>query len=104
VLHARFAIVRGPTRSFDHKMLRNIMIVCIILHNMIVEDERHLYLGADDFVYDQIEESLYEPVPHTTNQQLTDFIKCYHCIRDKGTYSQLQSNLIEHLWQIHKQS
>ncbi|XP_062147735.1 uncharacterized protein LOC133856695 [Alnus glutinosa] len=42
VLQARFAIVQGPTRSFDHEMLKNIMIACIILHNMIVEDERHL--------------------------------------------------------------
>jgi hypothetical protein len=52
VLQARFAIVRGPARSFDHEMLKNIMIACIILHNMIVEDERHLYLGADAFFYE----------------------------------------------------
>jgi len=75
-----------------------------ILHNMIVEDERHLYLGADDFVYDQIDESLYEPVPHTANQQLMDFIECHHRIRDRVTHSQQQLDIIEHLWQIHNQS
>ncbi|XP_062155181.1 uncharacterized protein LOC133863235 [Alnus glutinosa] len=104
VLQARFAIVRGPARSFDHEMLKNIMMACIILHNMIVEDERHLYLGADDFVYDQLDESLYERVPHTANQQLTNFIERHHRIRDRVTHSQLQSDLIEHLWQIHSQS
>jgi hypothetical protein len=83
VLQARFAIVRGPVRSFDHEMLKNIMIACIILHNIIVEDERHQYLKPYDFVYDQIDESLYEPVPHTANQ-LTDFIEHHHRIRDRG--------------------
>ncbi|XP_062166973.1 uncharacterized protein LOC133873263 [Alnus glutinosa] len=39
VLQAGFAIVRGAVRSFDHEMLKTIMITCIILHNMIVEDE-----------------------------------------------------------------
>jgi len=84
-------------RSFDHEMLKNIMIACIILHNMIVEDKRHLYLGADSFVYDQLNESLYERVPHTANQQLTNFIERQHRIRDKVTHSQLQSDLVEHL-------
>jgi len=65
---------------------------------MIVEDERHLYLGADDFVYDQMDESLYEPVPHTTNQQLMDFIERHPRIKDRGTHSELQADLIEHLF------
>jgi hypothetical protein len=98
VLQTRFAIVWGLELSFDHEMLKNIMITCIILHNMIVEDERHLYLGADDFVYDQMDESLYEPVPHTTNQQLMDFIERHPRIKDRGTHSELQADLIEHLF------
>ncbi|XP_050259469.1 uncharacterized protein LOC126704472 [Quercus robur] len=39
VLQARFAIVRGPTRFFHLETLKDIMMACIILHNMIVEDE-----------------------------------------------------------------
>ena len=39
VLQARFAIVRGSARFFYPKMLQKIMKVCIILHNMIIEDE-----------------------------------------------------------------
>ena len=31
---------------------------------MIVEDERHTYLGANDFDYDQIDNSGPEPVSH----------------------------------------
>ena len=40
VLQARFTIVRGPARFFHLETLQKIMKACIILHNMIVEDER----------------------------------------------------------------
>ncbi|XP_030925428.1 uncharacterized protein LOC115952396 [Quercus lobata] len=40
VLQARFAIVHGPARFFHLETLKKIMKACIILHNMIVEDER----------------------------------------------------------------
>jgi hypothetical protein len=39
VLQARFAIVRGPARFWDQETLAMIMRACVILHNMIVEDE-----------------------------------------------------------------
>ncbi|XP_042426015.1 uncharacterized protein LOC122013865 [Zingiber officinale] len=52
VLQARFAIVRGPARYFCQSELKDIMMACIILHNMIVEDERNSYLRAHDFDYD----------------------------------------------------
>ncbi|XP_072064342.1 uncharacterized protein [Arachis hypogaea] len=45
VLQARFAIIRGPARFWEKKKLANIMRACIILHNMIVEDERDSYAG-----------------------------------------------------------
>jgi len=37
-----------------------IMKACIILHNMIVEDERDLYDLS--FVYDHVEDSILEPI------------------------------------------
>ncbi|CAL9001379.1 unnamed protein product, partial [Prunus brigantina] len=39
ILQARWAIIRGAARLFDEEVLRSIMMTCIILHNMIVEDE-----------------------------------------------------------------
>ena len=64
VLQARFAIVRGPTHFFHLETVKDIMMACIILHNTIVEDERHTYLGANDFDYDQIDDNGLEPVSH----------------------------------------
>jgi hypothetical protein len=43
-MQARFAIVRGPAHFGDKKSLINIMTACVILHNMIIEDERNLNL------------------------------------------------------------
>jgi hypothetical protein len=38
-LQSRFAFVWGPARLWDEETLNNIMISCIIMHNMIIEDE-----------------------------------------------------------------
>ncbi|XP_013601610.1 PREDICTED: uncharacterized protein LOC106309084 [Brassica oleracea var. oleracea] len=43
VLQARFAGVRNPSNLWDKNKIGNIMKTCIILHNMIVEDERDSY-------------------------------------------------------------
>ena len=51
VLQSRFAIVRGPARFWDKKTLKNIMTCCVILHNMILEDERGMDL---EFFYDNV--------------------------------------------------
>ncbi|XP_050246461.1 uncharacterized protein LOC126694312 [Quercus robur] len=55
VLQARFAIVRGPARFFYQETLHDIMKVCIILHNMIIENELD-EAEAADFDYEQIDE------------------------------------------------
>ncbi|CAL2237628.1 unnamed protein product [Prunus armeniaca] len=39
ILQARWAIVWGPTLMWCKDNLHSIMMMCIILHNMIVEDE-----------------------------------------------------------------
>jgi hypothetical protein len=51
VLQARFAIVRGPSRFWDKGTLQDIMTTCVILHNMIIEDEKHLNL---EFFFDNV--------------------------------------------------
>ena len=42
VLQLRFAIVAGPSRMWNKKILHDIMTTCIIMHNMIIEDERDI--------------------------------------------------------------
>ena len=53
VLQSRFAIIRKPARVWQTQTLGEIMYDCIIMHNMIVEDERDSYEGRHDYNYDQ---------------------------------------------------
>ncbi|CAL5373544.1 unnamed protein product [Camellia sinensis] len=102
VLQARFAIVRRPTRFWNTKMLKYIMKTCIILHNMIIEDERDDN-GVKDFNYDQIDDSPHVTVLQERTTELMKFIQCHHNIRDRQTHSHLQSDLVKHLWQLHNE-
>ncbi|CAL5370078.1 unnamed protein product [Camellia sinensis] len=102
VLQARFAIVRRPARFWNTKMLKYIMKACIILHNMIIEDERDDD-GVKNFNYDQIEDSPHVTVLQERTTELMEFIQCHHNIRDRQTHFHLQSDLVEHLWQLHSE-
>ncbi|XP_047942941.1 uncharacterized protein LOC125189745 [Salvia hispanica] len=49
VLHSRWAIVKGPTRFWYKEVIADVMYACIIMHNMIVEQERgHVTDWVDD--------------------------------------------------------
>ncbi|XP_048591394.1 uncharacterized protein LOC125576088 [Brassica napus] len=47
VLQARFAIVKNPALTWDKEKIGKIMRACIIIHNMIVENERNGYTCID---------------------------------------------------------
>ncbi|XP_048447321.1 uncharacterized protein LOC125480473 [Pyrus x bretschneideri] len=111
ILQVRWAIVRSTARMFDVKALRSTMMTCIILHNMIVEDE---------YDYDIIDE--YKP--DTMNNSKTPIYCAHNDTEDlvqhepfelDGRYNQLiaerytslqepywhctrQGDLIEHQW------
>ncbi|XP_050260007.1 uncharacterized protein LOC126705100 [Quercus robur] len=74
VLQARFAIVRGPARFFYHETLHDIMKACIILHNMIIEDERD-EAEAMDLDYEQIDEISCTPMSREPTNEFTEFIQ-----------------------------
>ncbi|XP_050286616.1 uncharacterized protein LOC126725756 isoform X1 [Quercus robur] len=105
VLQARFAIVRGPARFFYPEMLQKIMKACIILHNMIVEDERDEN-EVVDFDYEQIDEVNNPPIQVSREHAngFMAFIQSHQRIRDQEIHYQLQSDLINHLWQLHGES
>ena len=50
VLQSRWAIVKGPTRFWYKEVIADVMYACIIMHNMIVEQERG---HATDWVDDE---------------------------------------------------
>jgi len=63
VLQARWGILTKPARQWDREYLDSILECCVILHNMIVEDERDLP-NVDDFEieYDDIDGNIVKSV------------------------------------------
>jgi hypothetical protein len=100
VLQARFAIIRGPKRGWNREMLKYIMKACIILHNMIIEDERNTD-DAIDFEYEQIGETPHVQISREYTPEFVEFIQRHLSTRHNQTHSQLKSDLNEHLWQLH---
>src|SRR6266540_3765410 len=96
VLQSRFAIVRGPARFWDEETLGVIMKACVIMHNMIIENETEV---DPDERFDYDGENVNPS--HAQHPDLDEFIKTYKKIRDNETHHQLQEDLVEHLWQHH---
>lgn len=83
VLQAWFTIVRGPERFFHLETLKDIMMACVILYNMIIEDEG-ANNGAEDLEYEQVNEPL-EPMTLEDTNDFNEFIECHYYIRDRKT-------------------
>ncbi|XP_062208920.1 uncharacterized protein LOC133910594 [Phragmites australis] len=93
VLQSRFAIVRGPARFWDQDTLGQIMTACIIMHNMIVEDERD---AEGDHHFDGMGEVV--TASHRPTAELQAFLRTHLAITNRETHSQLRDDLVEHLW------
>ena len=61
---------------------------------MIIEDEGVMYVGVDH----ESESSSSISVSRDETPELLDFLQSHNRIRDRLTNSQLQADLIEHLW------
>ena len=95
VLQKRFGIIKGPAEYWKPKVLWQIMKCCIILHNMIIEDERGM---PENFRYisngDQVEPA------HDANR-IQAFLQAHARIENKEVHEQLQQDLVEHHWVLH---
>jgi len=65
------------------------------MHNMIIEDDGAINLGFDH----EREVNSFISVSYSEIPELHDFLQTHNRIRDRATSSQLQENLVEHLWE-----
>ena len=101
MLQARFKIIREPARLWEISDLAIIMRSSIILHNMIVEDERDTY--AQHWTgYDQPEASVSNaPQPFSTEvlPAFANHVRARSELRDSNVHHKLQADLVKHIWQ-----
>ena len=74
------------------KTLKNIMTCCVILHNMIIEDERDLDL---ELSYDNVGSRV---KPTRNPDRIKAFLQTYREIEDADAQTWLQKDLVEHAW------
>lgn len=90
VLQARFEIIKRPARSWYETHIINILMACVILHNMIIEDERDdsspPYLRVPPCALGRA------PMPWL------EFLSSTAEINSKANHFRLRNDIIEHLW------
>jgi hypothetical protein len=112
ILQARFAIVSGPARGWDREDLQYIMMTCIILHNMIVEDEREedeVMIDPDEITTRPRAAEIYESYEedHEIERNapgLEEFMSRYQEVRCPVVHNYLQDDLVKHLWNVKMQA
>lgn len=72
------------------------MTCCVIMHNMIVEDEGDDAAAALEF------ENMGDPIqlPDQNPATFEEFIQMHQQIRHRPTHEQLKEDLIEHQWPV----
>ena len=93
VLQARFAVIKNPARIWKKSMISNVMRACIILHNMIVEDERRTDDQDETFQDADISFLVKEPT------ELFSSLDRRARVRGRPVHQQLKHDLIEHIWE-----
>ena len=92
VLRQRWHVIHNPARKWSPKTLRNIMYACVILHNMILEDEgRAVYdFDENDITSADIETNISEEQRAANVRE----------IKNQETHYLLQGSLIDHIWSL----
>ncbi|XP_071680433.1 uncharacterized protein [Lolium perenne] len=95
VLKARFNILAVPGCSYSRRTFGLIMRACVILHNMIIDDERDTNL---ENIYETVDSNVGPAIHNHAPLSLAARIQMDNEMRDSPMYTQLQHDLIEHVW------
>ncbi|XP_070669061.1 uncharacterized protein [Malus domestica] len=111
ILQARWAIVRGPARFWQPEDLHSIMMTCIILHNMIVEDE---YIEFEEDSNEDVDDDqptharaiardveYLAPTTYETRHDrvtLGEYMRRLNRIQAPQIHDTLRKDLVEHVW------
>lgn len=115
VIQIQFAYIQGRARLMDNNKLNYIMRAIIILHNMIVQDNRESGLKdmftAAETPADPSQTRRTERIPdldvdacaeasEASQERLRCFVRQYKKLRDSEAHKTLKNALIKHLWMV----
>ncbi|XP_057786477.1 uncharacterized protein LOC131003925 [Salvia miltiorrhiza] len=99
VFQACWGIIPSPTRGWYVEHLKDIMMCCITLHNMIVEDEGERATNwRDDDAGHGVSSSDSTESAQATPVCFEQYVQRDSLLRDMQIQAQLQNYLIEHVW------
>jgi hypothetical protein len=90
VLQKRWRILAQPCRLWEKAHIRNVMYACIILHNMILEDEERAiceYFGEET---QQSQANITDEERNANNFE----------IKSSQTHHNLRADLVDHIWSV----
>ncbi|KAL0855228.1 hypothetical protein Bca101_060380 [Brassica carinata] len=100
VLQSKFAIVRNPALQWDLEKIGKVMRACVILHNMIVEDERHTYAQINTSEFETGESTRSSRARSRDSVNVTpDMLAMRREVRDLEKHYRLKADLVENIWQ-----
>ncbi|XP_047961986.1 uncharacterized protein LOC125206808 [Salvia hispanica] len=95
VLQSRWAIVKGPARFWYKEVIADVMYACIIMHNMIVEQERgHVTNWVDDEVGSSSSTAT-SPVTRGLPTGFGAVLERQASMRNQQDHTQLMTDMIE---------
>ena len=84
ILQSRFCILRRPARLYEQGDLENIMLACIMLHNMIIEDERDIEQVPLDLNEEASTYTVQEAtISHGENSEMEDVLNRNFILHDR---------------------
>ena len=100
VLRAKWKILHTPARMWNPRDLNSIIRACIILHNMVIEDERGVEVTRlEDSEWPGVANP---PVNHNRDvPEIAQLIDAYNLIKSKDTNEILRNDLVEHIWGLY---
>ncbi|XP_071695528.1 uncharacterized protein [Rutidosis leptorrhynchoides] len=96
VLQGRFHILRLAVRTMSVNKMRRVMDCCIILYNVILEDQGYALSDSKEDFTTELMENRPERIPNRGWDQ--DII--IREIRDRMVHDQLTDDLVEHIWNL----
>ena len=106
ISQARWRIVATPCRLWSKDAMSIVMSACIILHNMIIEDEWEDPSLTHDFVFQDNDGSMFQVdrlYKDTTSHLLgsVDVMEARRRYKNQDNHKRLKQDLVQHLWDIH---